>query len=174
MRKSRARKYHRRDDRKANVECGSLMLSLSRTISLLDDRLYWPDCIYNVQLYKIVCSYVYHDTTTLARRHAPGPKREFQSDATSCCLLKHNSKRATSGGVVNGVEVVIINTFAGNKALLDWVWTSVVAREQIVVEKQTICEEKTNQEYIHEGTLCEDKMIMARDGWQTHTNWQGC
>jgi hypothetical protein len=80
-------------------------------------------------------------------------------------LLKHHSKRATSGGgVVNGVAIAIQNSFAGDIATPDRVWTSVVAREPIVVEKQTICEEKRNQEYIHEGTLCEDKMIMASNG----------
>jgi hypothetical protein len=57
-------------------------------------------------------------------------------------LLKHHSKRATSGGVVNEVAVVIPNRFAGDKAKLDGVWTRVVSREHIVVEKQSICEEK--------------------------------
>jgi ribosomal protein S8E len=79
--------------------------------------------------------------------------------------LKHHSKRATSGGgVVNGVAVAIQNSFAGDIATPDRVWTSVVARETVVVEKQTICQEKTNQEYIHEGTLCKGTMIMASDG----------
>jgi hypothetical protein len=40
--------------------------------------------------------------------------------------------------VVNGVAVVIPNRFAGDKALLNRVWTSVVAREHIVVELQSI------------------------------------
>jgi hypothetical protein len=82
-------------------------------------------------------------------------------NATSCCLLKHHSKRATRVGVVNGVAVIIIiipKRFAGDMALLDRVWTSVVAREPIiVVEPQRICEEKTDQENINEGTLREEK-----------------
>jgi hypothetical protein len=79
--------------------------------------------------------------------------------------LKHHSKRATRVAVVNGFAVVIQNRFAGDKAIINRVRTSVVAREHIVVETQPICKEKRNQENdIHEGTLNEDKMIMARDG----------
>jgi hypothetical protein len=64
------------------------------------------------------------------------------------CSLKHHSKRATSRiVVVNGVAVIIPNKLAGDIAIvLDKVWTSVVAREHIVVEIQIICEEKTNTE----------------------------
>ena len=72
-------------------------------------------------------------------------------------MLKHHSRRATSRiVVVNGVAIVIKNRFAGDIAIIDRVFTSVVAREQIVVEKQIICEEKTNQENIHQGTLREE------------------
>jgi hypothetical protein len=39
--------------------------------------------------------------------------------------------------------------------MLDRVWTSVVARENIVVEIQIFCKQRTNQENIHEeGTPC--------------------
>jgi hypothetical protein len=75
------------------------------------------------------------------------PKREFQSDAT-CCSLKHHSKRVTSLiGVITGDIAIFINIG----------WTSVTARERIVVEMQLSYEEKTNQENIHEGTLNEEK-----------------
>jgi hypothetical protein len=72
--------------------------------------------------------------------------------------LKHHSKRATSRIIVgNDIPVIILNRFAGDIAILDKVWTRVVARERIVAEIQIICEQKTNQENIHEGTLCEEK-----------------
>jgi hypothetical protein len=78
--------------------------------------------------------------------------------------LKHHSKRATSRiVVVNGVAVIIQNRLAGDKAILGRVWTSVVAREHIVVEIQLICEQKTNQENIH-GHSARGKKKMARNG----------
>jgi hypothetical protein len=50
-------------------------------------------------------------------------------------------------GVITGDIAIYIN--------IDW--TSVTARERIVVEMQLSYEEKTNQDNIHEGTLNEEK-----------------
>jgi hypothetical protein len=51
------------------------------------------------------------------------------------------SKRATSRIIVgNEVTIFIELSIAGDIAILDRGWTSVVAREHIVVEKQNICE----------------------------------
>jgi hypothetical protein len=70
------------------------------------------------------------------------PKREFKSNATYSSL-KHHSKRAASIGVVGSVIVT------GDKAIyINIDWTSVTAREHIVVEKQLICEtENKPREY---------------------------
>jgi hypothetical protein len=96
--------------------------------------------------------------TTLARRPAPLFLNVNSNQNATYCFLQQ-SKRATSRIVVVGNDetVLIELSIAGDKAILDRNWAHVAAREHIAREIQTICEEKTNQDNIHEGTLHEEQ-----------------
>jgi hypothetical protein len=82
-------------------------------------------------------------------------------NATYCFLVKQ-SKRATSVGEVVGQQVT------GDPAILDRVWTSVVARENIVVEIQIFCtvnREQTKKKFIRTALL-----LHRKKKWQATAN----
>jgi hypothetical protein len=105
-------------------------------------------------------------TTTLARRRASVFLSMNSNQNATYCFLKQ-SKRATS------VSEVVGHRATGDPAMLDRVWTSVVAREHIVVEIQIFCKQRTNQEnIIHEGA-CEKEKELASSSQQTHSSSRG-